>query len=73
MKFVIVTLEWLLEHGLSAPVHARKSVDGNKVILHYDFISPVLNDEEIISYSYDSKDLKTILESTEWTDIDNLN
>lgn len=36
MKYVIVTVEWCLGKGISIPSHVRKSVDGTKVILHYD-------------------------------------
>lgn len=47
--------------------YMRKSVDGNKVILHYSFIEPILKDgEEVVTYEYDSKILKDILESEEW-------
>ena len=44
MKYVIVTVEWCLQKGIVVPEHARKSVNRSKVILHYDFVSPVLTD-----------------------------
>lgn len=34
MKYVIVTVEWCLQKGIVVPEHARKSVNGSKVILH---------------------------------------
>lgn len=69
MKYVIVTVEWCLGKGISIPPHARKSVDGTKVILHYDFIEPVLTDDDILTvYPHNSANLNGILESKEWTD-----
>lgn len=67
MKYVIVTIEWLTQRGIAITENMRKSVDGSKVILHYPFIEPILEDgEEIAVYEYDSKTLKKILESDEW-------
>lgn len=68
MKYVIVTVEWCLGKGISVPSHARKSVDGTKVILHYDFIEPVLTDDDRLTvYLYNSARLNGILNSEEWT------
>lgn len=67
MKYVIVSIEWLTQKGIAITENMRKSVDGNKVILHYSFIEPILKDgEEVVTYEYDSKILKDILESEEW-------
>ena len=63
MRYVIVTIEWCMEHGIVPPVHARKSVDGTMVLLHEDFIVPVLGEEGIPSYLYDSEELQAILQS----------
>lgn len=71
MNYVIVTTEWCEEHGISVPEHARKSLDGTKVIFHEDFISPVVKTAEeldAVRYSHDSPALKALLESYEWTD-----
>lgn len=58
---------WCKEHGISVPIHARRSLDGSEVILHEDFIKPVINnDEEIIFYPYDSVELNEILNSETW-------
>lgn len=68
MKYVIVTVEWCLGKGISIPSHVRKSVDGTKVILHYDFIEPVLTDDDRLTvYLHNSARLNGILSSEEWT------
>lgn len=66
MRYVIVTIEWCTEHGIVSPVHARRSVDGTMILLHEDFVAPVLGDEEISSYLYDSNELSEILNSESW-------
>lgn len=63
MRYVIVTIEWCTEHGIVPPVHARRSVYGTMVLLHEDFIAPVLGEEGIPSYLYDSEELQAILQS----------
>lgn len=63
MRYVIVTIEWCTEHGIVPPVHARRSVDGTMVLLREDFIAPVLGEEGIPSYLYDSEELQAILQS----------
>ena len=68
MNYVIVTIEWCLGKGISVPSNARKSVDGTKVVLHYDFIEPVLTDRDNIAvYPHSSAELSAILNSEEWT------
>lgn len=71
MRYVIVTIEWCLEHGIVVPEHARKNIDGTKVILHEDWLKPILdseNKESVKSYLYDSKELNNILDSKEWNE-----
>lgn len=69
MKYAIVTIEWCLGKGIVVPVHARKSIDGNKVLLHHEFISPVLTDKDVIEvYEHNSQKLSTILNSEEWNE-----
>lgn len=58
-----------LEHGIVPPIHARRSVDGTMILLHEDFVAPVLGDEEISSYLYDSNELNEILNSEVWTEM----
>ena len=66
MRYIIVTIEWCMEHGIVPPIHARRSVDGTMILLHEDFVAPVLGDEEISSYLYDSNELSEILNSEVW-------
>lgn len=74
MKYVIVTTEWCLNHGIIVPAEARKSLDGTKVIFHEEMISPVLRSGETIkSYLWDTEELHEILNSEEWTIKENLN
>lgn len=71
MKYVIVTVEWCLQKGIVVPEHARKSVNGSKVILHYDFVYPVLTDEDKLTvYEHNSRELGSILNSSEWKNED---
>lgn len=71
MKYVIVTVEWCLQKGIVVPEHARKSVNGSKVILHYDFVSPVLTDKDKLTvYEHNSRELGSILNSREWKNED---
>ena len=68
MKYVIVEIEWLKQYGIAVPIHARKSIDGTKVLLHEEYILPVVQDaDDIKSYSYDLPELRTLLEGPEWT------
>lgn len=69
MRYIIVTIEWCMEHGIVLPIHARRSVDGTMILLHEDFVAPVLGDEEIPSYLYDSNELSEILNSEVWTEM----
>ena len=71
MKYVIVTVEWCLQKGIVVPEHARKSVNGSKVILHYDFVYPVLTGEDKLTvYEHNSRELGSILNSREWKNED---
>ena len=71
MKYVIVTVEWCLQKGIVVPEHARKSVNGSKVILHYDFVYPVLTDEDKLTvYEHNSRELGSSLNSREWKNED---
>lgn len=69
MRYIIVTIEWCMEHGIVPPIHARRSVDGTMILLHEDFVAPVLGEEEISSYLYDSNELSEILNSEVWTEM----
>lgn len=67
MEYAIVTIEWCLGKGIVVPSYARRNIKGDKVILHYDFISPVLTEKDVIEvYEHSSQKLSTILNSEEW-------
>lgn len=38
--------EYVTEDRIVPPIHARRSLDGSEVILHEDFIKPVINNDE---------------------------
>ncbi|KAB5385723.1 hypothetical protein [Bacteroides fragilis] len=68
MNFVIVSIAFCLEHGIIVPAHARKSLDGTQVILHEEYIAPVLQKgDDVRSYRYDSSRLRDILGGPQWT------
>ncbi|MDR2084326.1 MAG: hypothetical protein LBP67_04965 [Bacteroidales bacterium] len=67
MKFIIVTIQWLESKGIAEPQNARKSLDGEKMLLHKEFVEPVLTDEDKLEeYNYDNPELRQILNSDEW-------
>ena len=66
MKYAVVTIEWLAQHGLLAIPTMRKSKDGSKVILHEEFLTPY-KDEEFPIYYFDSPELNDLLTSEEWS------
>lgn len=69
MKYVIVTTEWCSSHGILVPESARKSLDGTKVVFHYDFIAPVITEKDSIEvYNHSDSKLMKILDSEEWTE-----
>lgn len=75
MKFIVVTNEWMSEHGLTPLPTMRKSKEGSKIILHEDYFNLIAKrDEEgnlILDgaevYAHNSEELKTLLNSEEWT------
>lgn len=76
MNYVIVTTQWCEEHGVSVPEHARKSLDGTKVIFHDEFIRPVMTTADFardaqdvpVIYSHDDQTFREILSSAEWSE-----
>lgn len=67
MEYVIVTTEWCDNKGIVIPSQGRRSLDGNKVILHKDFIEPVLTKEDDIEvYGHNDGRLTEILDGEEW-------
>lgn len=69
MKYTIVTTEWCESHGIVVPEYARKSLDGTKVIFHYEFIAPVVTEKDSIEvYNHSDSRLREILDSEEWAE-----
>lgn len=66
MKYAVVTIEWLAQHGLLAIPTMRKSKYGSKVILHEEFLTPY-KDEEFPRYYFDSPELNELLSGDEWS------
>lgn len=67
MRYVIVTVEWCKSHGVVVPEYARKSLDGTKVIFHYEFIAPVITEKDKIEvYNHNDSSFWEILNSEEW-------
>lgn len=66
MKYAVVTIDWLTQHGLLAIPTMRKSKDGSKVILHDQYLTPY-KDEEFPIYYFDSPELNALLASEEWS------
>ena len=61
MRYTIVTVQWCKEHGISVPIHARRSLDGSEVILHEDFIKPM---KTISNAIIENKSEKKIIKET---------
>ena len=73
MRYAIVTTEWCAGHGISVPEHARKSLDGTRVVFHEAFIAPVLTERDTVrTYEHDSAELREILSGPEWTEQETL-
>lgn len=77
MNYVVVTNEWLSEHGIMPLPTMRKSKDGSKILMHEDYLTPYLKQEESEvdqesgwlppkRYPHGSTELKNLLESEEW-------
>lgn len=67
MKFAILTKEWLNNKGVVIQPEWRHNIAETEYILHQEMISPLLNDtDNIKSYDFDSQELTTILNSSEW-------
>ena len=78
MNFLVVTNEWMSAHGLTPLPTMRKSKDGSKIILHEDYFNLIakrdgegillLEGAEV--YAHNSEELETLLNSEEWTCIE---
>lgn len=72
MRYVIVTTEWCAARGILLTPEMRKSLDGTKVILHDNFVSQFLSEDEKTSddfraYAHDDTEFREILASPDWT------
>ena len=75
MNFVVVSNEWLSEHGIIPLPTMRKSKDGSKIIMHEDFFNVFkkknADDEEVLEgltlYPHNSNELNELLASDEWS------
>lgn len=71
MKYIIVTIEWMTQHGLIPLPTMRKSKDGSKVILHYEFVNGITNDLTGMDvYSSNSAEFMDLLQTEEWNPIE---
>lgn len=67
MKYVIVTKNWLIAKGFTIQPNWRSNIAGTKYIIHLEHVEPVLtSSDNIKSYDFDSQELITILNSSEW-------
>ncbi len=74
MNYVVVTNEWLSEHGIMPLPTMRKSKGGSKVILHEDYFNLIAKKDEegnlqlgdVTVYGHNSEELKELLLSEEW-------
>lgn len=80
MNYIVVTNEWLSEHGIMPLSTMRKSKDSRKILMHEDYLIPYLQQEEsevdpenpngytpLERYPHNSKKLDDLLASEEWS------
>lgn len=70
MVYVIVTVTWLIDHGLPILAYQRKSKDGSKVLIGYEQIALVLtqaDEENLTKYYWDGQELTEVLNGEEWS------
>lgn len=80
MNYVVVTNQWLSEHGIIPLPTMRKTKDGSKILMHEDYLTPYLKQEEsevdpenpngwlpLERYPHGSTALKNLLDSEEWS------
>lgn len=75
MKFIVVTNEWMSEHGIIPLPEMRKSKDGSRIILHEDYFNLIAKRDEEGSlllegaevYAHNSQELQALLNGEEWT------
>lgn len=79
MNFIVVTNEWMSARGLMPLPTQRKNKDGSKILMHDVYVKPYLQQEEnggtdnpnghtlLERYPFNSKELKDLLASDEWS------
>lgn len=73
MKYVIVTIQWAVAHGIMPLPYQRKSNDGSKIILHDEMVLPVIRREsqdpsDVILGEYDHNSVLDFLDTDpEWS------
>lgn len=65
MRYTIVTVEWLTQHGLLALPTMRSNADGTKVVLHEEFVN-LFPKDSFPTYRMDDPEFVQIMESEEW-------
>lgn len=71
MRYTIVTIEWLTQHGLLALPTMRSNADGTKVVLHEEFVN-LFPKDSFPTYRMDDPEFVQIMESEEWNHDRNL-
>lgn len=57
MTYAVVTISWMLKHGLHPTQEMRKSADGNYVIVHGEFLEPFDDGEQFTRYYHNDLSL----------------
>lgn len=67
MKYVIITKDWADSKGLVISPIMRTNKDSTKVVIHYDFIKPLLSENDDVQvYEHNNQEFINILNSDEW-------
>lgn len=74
MRYIVVTIEWMSEHGIMPLPTMRKSKDGTKCLVHDEFFEAFKKYTEegedldgLVYYPHNSQELRDLLNSEEWS------
>lgn len=67
MKFAIAELNYFNSLGFDT-TYWRKSLDGTKAIVHYDFAKVLCGDDKIEIYQHDNQEFLDIINGEEWVE-----
>nr|DAN43742.1 MAG TPA: hypothetical protein [Caudoviricetes sp.] len=67
MTYAVVTISWMLKHGLHPTQEMRKSADGNYVIVHGEFLEPFDDGEQFTRYYHNDPKFIELLQSEAWS------